>query len=441
MKTIVAFLLLALINPIFAQDAASVVNETHHIDQAYKREILFLTAQKRELEKRRADYLNLTRSQESSNQKKIDQLEALLAKTKLEQEAMDRELTLLSRDAQDREGVTKNLETMMARAQSSLGVDQKTDENLLQELNYLFDVAIEQLTKAQGIHLTQSDFFDQQGVQVQGNRLHLGRIADFSWSDSSNEAHILVPAGNGEMKSYLTTSKADLQQQIKTGGLLTVFLHESSSREYIPKQDKNLSDTMRAAGAIGWVIVILGFITLFMILLRGWMLYQTTKQIKTEAQILIERLTMGPIEEVQSTLEKSSNAFSRLICRLIEKRHLPKEELQDIASEQLLREWSLIDRFGTMILVAASVAPLLGLLGTVTGMISTFDIITEFGTGDPKLLSTGISEALVTTMLGLMVAIPALIFGSLLSAQSEKIKSKMEELVLQFFNSMTKVES
>ena len=84
--------------------------------------------------------------------------------------------------------------------------------------------------------------------------------------------------------------------------------------------------------------------------------------------------------------------------------------------------------------VIAAVAPLLGLLGTVTGMISTFDIITEFGTGDPKLLSSGISIALVTTEVGLAVAIPALIFGNLLSGWAESIKDEMEKAALHVMN-------
>ena len=89
-----------------------------------------------------------------------------------------------------------------------------------------------------------------------------------------------------------------------------------------------------------------------------------------------------------------------------------------------------LDRFHTMILVVAAVAPLLGLLGTVTGMISTFDVITEFGTGDPKLLSGGISEALVTTEMGLIVAIPSVFLGQLLGSWSDQVKSELEKVAL-----------
>ncbi|MCA9546163.1 MAG: MotA/TolQ/ExbB proton channel family protein, partial [Myxococcales bacterium] len=72
--------------------------------------------------------------------------------------------------------------------------------------------------------------------------------------------------------------------------------------------------------------------------------------------------------------------------------------------------------------------------GTVTGMISTFDVITEFGTGNPKLLSGGISEALITTELGLVVAIPALLAGNLLNGWAERLKSGIEQGALALMN-------
>ncbi len=77
--------------------------------------------------------------------------------------------------------------------------------------------------------------------------------------------------------------------------------------------------------------------------------------------------------------------------------------------------------------VIAVVAPLLGLLGTVTGMIITFQAITLFGTGDPKLMAGGISQALITTVLGLVVAIPTVLLHTLVSGRSRRIIEVLEE--------------
>jgi biopolymer transport protein ExbB len=84
--------------------------------------------------------------------------------------------------------------------------------------------------------------------------------------------------------------------------------------------------------------------------------------------------------------------------------------------------------------LTAAAAPLLGLLGTVTGMIKTFTLITIFGTGDAKSLSSGISEALVTTELGLIVAIPSLILHGLLSRMAKQKIGDLEQTSVSFLN-------
>ena len=85
------------------------------------------------------------------------------------------------------------------------------------------------------------------------------------------------------------------------------------------------------------------------------------------------------------------------------------------------------------ILILASVAPLLGLLGTVTGMITTFDVISIFGTGNARALAAGISEALITTQTGLIVAIPGLFMGNFLRREIERFGDRMERFGLSFY--------
>jgi len=132
--------------------------------------------------------------------------------------------------------------------------------------------------------------------------------------------------------------------------------------------------------------------------------------------------------------KRLKGSTARVVASAVRNIEKDRTHIEDIVSEQILHESAHLNRFGALIMVIAAVAPLLGLLGTVTGMISTFDIITEFGTGDPKLLSSGISIALVTTEVGLAVAIPALIFGNLLSGWAESIKDEMEKAALHVMN-------
>jgi biopolymer transport protein ExbB len=103
------------------------------------------------------------------------------------------------------------------------------------------------------------------------------------------------------------------------------------------------------------------------------------------------------------------------------------ETLELKLSEAVLKEMPKIEGGLTLLKIISAVAPLLGLLGTVTGMIITFQAITIFGAGDPKAMAGGISAALITTVLGLCVAIPTVLLHTLVSGRAKKIIQILEE--------------
>src|SRR5690606_4494696 len=103
------------------------------------------------------------------------------------------------------------------------------------------------------------------------------------------------------------------------------------------------------------------------------------------------------------------------------------ETLELKLGEAILKETPALERFLTLLKVISTVAPLLGLLGTVTGMIMVFQAITLFGTGDPQVMAGGISAALVTTVQGLVVAIPAVLLHTVVKSRSDKIVHVLEE--------------
>jgi len=95
-----------------------------------------------------------------------------------------------------------------------------------------------------------------------------------------------------------------------------------------------------------------------------------------------------------------------------------------------MRQRPSLRRYLSVIALLAAVAPLFGLLGTVTGMMVTFDVIAVFGTGNAKAMACGISEALITTQSGLMVAIPGLFMSAFLTRRADRIESGLDELVM-----------
>ena len=121
------------------------------------------------------------------------------------------------------------------------------------------------------------------------------------------------------------------------------------------------------------------------------------------------------------------NPLGRVLSVYQENKNIDIESLELKLGEAVLKEVPKLSRLNTLVKVISVVAPLLGLLGTVIGMILTFQAITLFGAGDPKMMAGGISTALVTTMLGLCVAIPTVFIHSIMAGQSKKLVEVLEE--------------
>jgi len=117
-----------------------------------------------------------------------------------------------------------------------------------------------------------------------------------------------------------------------------------------------------------------------------------------------------------------------------------KEAVEQSLEEVLMRLQPRLDRLLPVIWITAATAPLLGLLGTVTGIITTFKLLTIFGSGDPRALGGGISEALVTTEFGLIVAIPSLVMHALLQRKAKAIESQFENDAMTLLNGILRSE-
>ena len=144
---------------------------------------------------------------------------------------------------------------------------------------------------------------------------------------------------------------------------------------------------------------------------------------------LIALTLMGGKVNAQLKADKANNnnPLGRVLAVHEENPNMDAETLELKLSEAILREKPGIENSLTLLKIIAAVAPLLGLLGTVTGMIITFQAITIFGAGDPKAMAGGISGALVTTVLGLIVAIPTLLLHTIVNGRAKGIIHILEE--------------
>ncbi len=173
----------------------------------------------------------------------------------------------------------------------------------------------------------------------------------------------------------------------------------------------NAEERVQQGGVIGYAILALGAVAGLLVLVR--LLETLVVSRKVSQQLKSETPGKNPLGRVLEVYENNRNA--------------DVETLGLKLDEAILRETARLDRFLWAVKVVTVVAPLMGLLGTVTGMIQTFQVITLYGTGDPKLMAGGISEALVTTMLGLCVAIPLVLLHALVTSGTKRIADVIDE--------------
>jgi biopolymer transport protein ExbB len=165
-------------------------------------------------------------------------------------------------------------------------------------------------------------------------------------------------------------------------------------------------------GAVGYVIIGVGLFGLLLCLWKAFVLYTTGGRMS---------------KQLKSATAEKSNPLGRVMSVYSDNPDIDVESLELKLDEAILRESAPLETGLSFIKVLYVGAPLLGLLGTVVGMIATFQMITLFGTGDPRMMAGGISTALVTTVLGLVVAIPLTLLHAFLQGKSKALIQVLEE--------------
>jgi biopolymer transport protein ExbB len=228
-------------------------------------------------------------------------------------------------------------------------------------------------------------FFPETGSLVELSRQPVKRLqqiaADFESSESDSLQAAVIDPTRGAIMALLVQSP-DLKERIQQGGW------------------------------IGFIILGLGFIGLLIAIIRF---------------ALLTIAGRGVAKQQKQTEISLKNPLGRILSVYSDELAQDVETLSLKLDEAILREIPKIERGLITLAILAAIAPMLGLLGTVSGMIETFQSITLFGTGDPKLMSGGISQALVTTELGLAVAIPILLIHSALSSKSNRLVQILDE--------------
>ncbi|MBD3792860.1 MAG: MotA/TolQ/ExbB proton channel family protein [Campylobacterales bacterium] len=419
---------------------SSTVLFADELSDAYNKEYTFLKAQKAELQSRltkekaqqAADLAKAKAKAKTSQDAYLNLSETLKAKQE--------QLAKIKEKIDDKKDNAEITGSVVIQAKSTLetygiAMDESNQTTDIQRMEQAFSDALALYTKLSSIQTKKGKFYLPNGSIAQGDIVKVGNIAAYGIAQEA--AGALAPAGNGEYKLWNAVGSADDAKALFAKEMrpdLNIFVYENLDKEVEYQKEKTMDDTLKAGGVIGYVILALGAFGLLLLLVRVFVLLGAGSSVDKITGIVVEKVKNGEGDSALDAIKNFDGSTARVIKATLRNIRRGREHIEDIIMENILNEQSKIDRFGNFVLVIAAVAPLLGLLGTVTGMIATFDVITEYGTGDPKLLSGGISEALVTTEFGLIVAIPLLLIGNMLSGWAQNIKDSMEHSALHIVN-------
>ncbi|QHQ53175.1 MotA/TolQ/ExbB proton channel family protein [Aeromonas media] len=257
--------------------------------------------------------------------------------------------------------------------------------------------------------------FDGKVLNAQGtaSEQELTRVGSFALFGSegflqpSGEGLIPVLGLPGGLLSELTTYKGKEGEALPLDPSHGVLLEMQAQAPTVWQQ-------VQQGGQVGAIIVLLAAIGLGIAAVRLWTLSR-------ELTLVRRQLKSGEYH--------ADNALGRVLTVADKHPELSMETLELRLDEAILQETPRMERGIGMVKVIAAIAPMLGLLGTVTGMIGTFQAITQFGTGDPKIMAGGISMALITTVQGLVAAIPLILAHSLLQSRFTELSNVLEQQV------------
>ena len=392
-----------------------------------------------DLRKREQAFLQEKEQQEAKIRQAMQQVEALEAKSaELEAQFNTNELLVEEKREQrnERLGSLKELfghltaaaGDMRSRFQNSITTSQFSDRekflnDLIKKMNSDTD-------------LPTLEEIEQVWFELHREMTESGRIVKYETTVGTEKNREIVRIGlfnlvsNGEYLDYNADSRsvsvlprqpvglADgaAALQSASGGITPVGIDPTGSagggflRAII--DTPTLEERWRQGRQIGYIITVIGGFALLVALWRFLVLSVTSTKINSQLKE----------KEV-----KTNNPLGRILKVAEEHTSSDTESLELRLGEAILKESPKIQSGLSLLRIIAMVAPLLGLLGTVTGMIIVFQAITIYGAGDPKAMAGGISSALVTTVLGLVVAIPTLLLHTMLNSKAKKIVHILEE--------------
>ncbi|MEZ8305008.1 MotA/TolQ/ExbB proton channel family protein [Vibrio splendidus] len=348
----------------------------------------------------------------SDNENKLARLEE---KLRLETGSLGELFGVVRQNAKELGAELSSTVNSVDRAEHTATVDQIIDAKSLPsmpQLTGLWMSMVEQIQASSELSKSQIAFINGEGNTQTVDAYRLGSIGlvteqgYVSWNTQREDAiaYLKQPSNGPTLASLSALANGDVSNVVV-----------DPSRGFMLEQlalTPSLTDRLQAGGVVGKVILGLLAIGLIIALVRGISLAIARQKIRAQ---------------LKNPEQAGDNPLGRVLAVYRKEQNQTVEALELRLLEAVVDEQTHLEKGLSMLKLLAALAPMLGLLGTVTGMIETFQVITQFGNGDPKVMAGGISMALVTTVLGLVAAMPLLLAHNILSTQAENIRNILEK--------------
>lgn len=273
------------------------------------------------------------------------------------------------------------------------------------------------------------------GIFVEGRFFQIGPLLYFAsedqieagWIEETESLHPQMRAMEAEATEWIWEYASGKGAHLPVSALAEAPLENAES----------LGEHLQKGGIWVYPILFFALVATAISLVKFWQIFFIRQPQTGILHKLIQCLRNGDSKTALKIASLQPQPAAEMLMAGVKHSGESIELMEEVMYESMLATQPRLERFLNVIALTAATAPLLGLLGTVSGIIKTFERMELFGTGDPKPLIAGISEALITTELGLILAIPALISHALLSRRVAGILAEMEKLSLAMINGLS----
>ncbi len=300
----------------------------------------------------------------------------------------------------------------------------------------LLDASLQHAESALGGEVFDGKARDKRGRVQAGKVALLGPVAMFA-SSSGDSAGLLQQELNRSDPTVMDLDKelAASARALVVSGAGNLSLDPTlGNASKLGALNQSLYEKLAEGGPVMVPLLGLGLAAMLVGLVKWGQLSRVKLATERDLQKVPRHLKPGESENAHAHARSITGPAGELLATAVEHANVKKEYIEEIVYEKMLGARTRLERGISFLALTATTGPLLGLLGTVTGMIATFKLISSFGSGDPKLLAAGISEALIATATGMGVAIPALLFHAFLNRKAKGIIGSMEQTAVGFIN-------